>query len=126
VSKQLDSLEEQQLQNAASSASQLNPNMLSGLAHNTASDLKNQLKDATGLNNFRNYLAALGKYVDASKYLSEGNLTAAQDSANQAVQMLAQSQGQSGQGSDVSKYSQALEYALNSLQMQIKGQPDQS
>jgi hypothetical protein len=126
LSKQLDSLRTQQFQNAASLASQLEPSMFSGLAQSTAQDLKNQLRDSTGLDRFQNYLAAVGKYTDASTYLAEGNLKDAEDSANQALQMLAQSQGQSGQGSDISRYSEALEYALNSLEMQIKGQPDQS
>ncbi len=126
LSKQLDSLRTQQFQNAASLASQLEPSMFSGLAQRTAQDLKNQLRDSTGLDRFQNYLAAVGKYTDASTYLAEGNLKDAEDSANQALQMLAQSQGQSGQGSDISRYSEALEYALNSLEMQIKGQPDQS
>jgi hypothetical protein len=126
LSKQLDSLRTTQFQNTASLASQLEPSMLSGLAQSTAQDLKNQLRDLTGLDKFQNYLAAVGKYTDASTYLAEGNLKDAEDSANQALQMLAQSQGQSGQGSDISRYSEALEYALNSLKMQIKGQPDQS
>jgi hypothetical protein len=126
LSAQLDSLRAPQFQNAASLASQLNPSLLSGLAQSTALDLKNQLKDSTGLDNFQNYLTAVGKYTDASKSLAEGNLKDAEDKANQALQMLNQTQGQSGQGSDISRYSQALEYALNSLKMQIKGQPDQS
>jgi hypothetical protein len=126
LSKQLDSLRTQQFQNAASLASQLEPSLFSGLAQSIAQDLKNQLRDSTGLDKFQNYLAAVGKYADASKSLTEGNLKEAEDSANQALQMLAQNQGQSGQGSDINRYSEALEYALNSLEMQIKGQPDQS
>jgi len=126
LSNQLESLKDQQFQNAASLAAQLNPSLLSGLAHNTAEDLKNQLKDLKGIESFENYLKAVEKYREASMYLANGETTKAEETTNQALAMLAQSEGLPGQGSDTSRYSEALEFALNSLKMQIKGQPDQS
>jgi hypothetical protein len=126
LSRQLEGLKSPDFQNAASLASQLNPSLLSGLAHNTAEDLKNQLKDLKGIDSFENYLKAVEKYKEASMYLANGEATKADETANQALAMLAQSEGQPGQGSDTSRYSAALEFALNSLKMQIRGQPDQS
>jgi hypothetical protein len=126
LSRQLEGLKNPDFQNAASLASQLNPSLLSGLAHNTAEDLKNQLKDLKGIDSFENYLKAVEKYREASMYLANGETTKAEETTNQALAMLAQSEGQPGQGSDTSRYSEALEFALNSLKMQIRGQPDQS
>jgi hypothetical protein len=126
LSRQLEGLKSPDFQNAASLASQLNPSLLSGLAHNTAEDLKNQLKDLKGIDSFENYLKAVEKYREASMYLANGETTKAEETTNQALAMLAQSEGQPGQGSDTSRYSEALEFALNSLKMQIRGQPDQS
>jgi hypothetical protein len=126
LSKQLESLRDSEFQKAAALASQLNPSLFGGKAQSTAQDLKNQLKDLTGIDSFQNYLKAVQQYTQASTYLANGQLTEAEEAANQALSMLAQSAGQSGQGGDVSKYSQALEFALNSLKMQIKGEPDLS
>jgi len=126
LSRQLEGLKSPDFQNAASLASQLNPSLLNGLAHNTAEDLKNQLKDLKGIDSFENYLKAVEKYREASMYLANGETTKAEETTNQALAMLAQSEGQPGQGSDTSRYSEALEFALNSLKMQIRGQPDQS
>ncbi len=126
LSRQLEGLKSPDFQNAASLASQLNPSLLSGLAHNTAEDLKNQLKDLKGIDSFENYLKAVEKYREASMYLANGEATKAEETTNQALAMLAQSEGQPGQGSDTRRYSEALEFALNSLKMQIRGQPDQS
>lgn len=124
--KQLEALRDSEFQKAANLASQLNPSLFSGMAHSTAQDLKNQLKDLAGIESFQNYLKAVEQYSKASTYLANGELTEAEEAANQAIRMLAQSAVSSGQGSDVNKYSQALEFALNSLKMQIKGEPDLS
>jgi hypothetical protein len=126
LSRQLEGLKSPDFQNAASLASQLNPSLLSGLARNTAEDLKNQLEDLKGIESFDNYLKAVEKYKEASMYLANGEATKAEETANQALTILAQSEGQPGQGSDTRRYSEALEFALNSLKMQIRGQPDQS
>jgi len=126
LSKQLEALRDSEFQKAATLASQLNPSLFSGMAHSTAQDLKNQLKDLKGIESFQNYLKAVGQYAEASTFLANGELTEAEETANQGLTMLAQNAGQSGQGSDVNKYSQALEFALNSLKMQIKGEPDLS
>jgi len=126
LSRELEDLKNPQFQSAASLASQLDPSLLNGLAHNTAEDLKNQLKDLTGLDKFENYLKSVEKYRQASVYLANGQMKEAGEATDQALALLAQSEGQSGGGSDVDRYSEALEFALNSLKMQIKGQPDQS
>jgi len=126
LSKQLESLRDQQFQNAASLASQLDPSLFGGLAQNTAQDLKNQLRDLAAIDGFQDYLKTVEKYAQAKMYFANGQLQEAEDAANQAIQMLNQSSGESGQGGDASRYSEALEFALNSLKMQIKGQPDQS
>jgi hypothetical protein len=126
LSRELEDLKNPQFQSAASLASQLDPSLLNGLAHNTAEDLKNQLKDLTGLDKFENYLKSVEKYRQASIYLASGQMKEAGEAADQALALLAQSENQSGGGSDVNRYSEALEFALNSLKMQIKGQPDQS
>jgi hypothetical protein len=126
LSKQLESLKDQQFQNAASLASQLDPSIFGGLAQNTAQDLKNQLRDLAAIDGFQDYLKTVEKYAQAKMYFANGQLQEAEDAANQAIQMLNQSSGESGQGGDASRYSEALEFALNSLKMQIKGQPDQS
>jgi hypothetical protein len=125
ISNQLEHLKDPQFQNATSLASQLDPSLLSGLAQNTAHDLKNQLKDIEGIDRFQNYLKAVEKYNQASMYLSSGDKEKAQQAADQALAMLPQGKGQSGEGDDVQSYSAALEFALNSLKMQIRGQPDQ-
>lgn len=125
LSKQLEQLKDPRFQNAISLASQLDPGLLSGLAQYTAQDLKNQLKDVEGIDRFENYLKAVEKYNQASMYLSSGDKEKATETADQALAMLPQGESQSGQRDDIQGYSAALEFALNSLKMQIRGQPDQ-
>jgi hypothetical protein len=127
LSKELEQLKDQRYQSAASLAAQIDPNLLNGVAQDIASDLKNQLKDVEDIQRFENYLNSVEKFNQASTYLANGQKDKAQQAADQALTMLAQGQGGSAgaKADDVQRYSEALEFALNSLEMQIRGQPDQ-
>ncbi|HVO86069.1 MAG TPA: hypothetical protein VMT06_02980 [Candidatus Eisenbacteria bacterium] len=125
LSKQLEQLKDPRFQSAASLASKIDPNLLNGPAQDAANDLKNQLKDAQNIQRFENYLSSVEKFNEASTYLANGEKDKAQQAADQGLAILAQGQdGSSGTG-DIQRYSKALEFALNSLEMQIRGQPDQ-
>ncbi len=141
----LQSLRGQNYQNAAATASQLDPNALSGEASETAQDLKTRLKSTQGIEGFEQYLESLEKYLEALGYLqnaeqaaSQGQTDQAQDyldmaeqAANEGLDALSQSTGQGtgtgpGQGgSQLQDLYAGLTEAFNSLKMRIRGQPDQ-
>lgn len=127
LSKQLEQLKDPRFQSAASLASEIDPNLLNGPVQDMANDLKNQLKDAQDIQRFENYLNSVEKFNQASTYLANGEKDKAQQAADQGLAMLAQGEGGSSgaKTDDVQRYSKALEFALNSLEMQIRGQPDQ-
>lgn len=124
LNKQLEQLKGPEFQNVTSAASQIDPDLLSGLAQETAGDLKNQLRDIQGIDSFENFLKSVEKYNQALTYLANGEKEKADEAANQAQAMLAQGAGQSGEG-DIQNFSKALEFAINSLKMQIRGPSDQ-
>jgi hypothetical protein len=126
LSKELEKLKDPRFQSPASLASKLDPSSLDGAAQDAANDLKNQLKDAQDIQRFENYLNSVEKFNQASTYLANGQKDAAQQAADQALAMLAGEGGSAGaKADDIQRYSEALEFALNSLEMQIRGQPDQ-
>jgi len=120
---QLQLLKAPNYQNMASEASELDPNALNGIAFNVAQDLKTQLKDLEGIQGFENYFEGVKKYAEALGYFEQGDTEAAEESIDQALSLLAQGGGQAD--THLQKLYSALEEALSSLLMKIRGQPDQ-
>jgi tetratricopeptide (TPR) repeat protein len=127
ISKILQSLKDQNYQNAAATASQLDPNALSGEASERAQDLKTRLKSKEGIDDFERYLESLDKYLEALGYLEQGNLQSAEQAVNEGLSILGQGPGIGlGQGdSELKNLYEGLAEAFNSLLMRIRGQPDQ-
>ena len=130
ISEQLQLLKDQQYQNAASTASEIDPSLLDGDAFNTAQDVKNQLKDLEGIQGFENYLEGVRGYMEALSSFEQGDLEAAGNAIDQGLSLLGQ--GESGLGgnlgdADIQRFYTGLRGAFDSLrsQMQIRGQPDQ-
>ena len=125
ISEQLQLLKDPQFQNAASTASKLDPNLLDGDAFNIAQDLENQLRDLEGIQGFENYLESVGRYMEALRALERGDLEAAEGAIDQGLSLLGE--GENLSDAEVQRFYTALRGAFNSLrtQMQIKGQPDQ-
>ncbi len=141
----LQSLRGQNYQNAAATASQLDPNALSGQAAQTALDLRNRLMSSQEIEDLEAYLESLQDYLEASNYLQQAEQAAAQgqsdlaqsyldmaeQAANQGLAGLGQGSGQGtgvgpGQGnSQIQDLYAGLTEAFNSLLMRIRGQPDQ-
>jgi hypothetical protein len=88
-----------------------------------AQDLKNQLKDTGGLDEFELCLRSLQKYMNAQDFLRQGNSKAAEDSIDEGLSLLSEGQGEAT--ADLKNFYTALQIALNSMKMQIRGQPDQ-
>ncbi len=127
ISKILQSLKDQNYQNATATASQLDPNALNGEASERAQDLKTRLKSKEGIDDFERYLESLDKYLEALGYLEQGNLQSAEQAVSEGLSILGQGPGIGlGQGdSELQNLYQGLAEAFNSLLMRIKGQPDQ-
>lgn len=126
ISSLLQSLKSSNYQNAAETASKLDPSLLSGEASETAQSLKTRLKNSEGLEGLENYLKGLMKYLEASNYLAQGDTDKAEQSAQEGLQGLGTGQGQ-GQGSGDSELESlyaGLNEAFNSLLMQIREKPD--
>jgi len=123
ISRQLERLREPQYQNAASTASEIDPSLLDGDAYNTAQDLRNQLRDLEGIQGFENYLESVERYMQALTSFEQGDLEAAEEAIVEGLSLL--EQGENLADAEVQRYYTALRGALNSLRMQIKGQPDQ-
>ena len=124
ISEQLQRLKDPQYQDAASTASELDPSLLDGNAFNTAQDVKNQLKDLEGIEGFENYLESVSRYMEALSYFEQGDLEAAEEAIGQGLSSLGQGEGLSD--ADVQRFYTALRDAFSSLsaRMQIRGQPD--
>ncbi len=127
ISKILQSLKDQNYQNATATASQLDPNALNGEASERAQDLKTRLKSKEGIDDFERYLESLDKYLEALGYLEQGNLQSAEQAVSEGLSILGQGPGIGlGQGdSELQNLYEGLAEAFNSLLMRIKGQPDQ-
>ncbi len=118
----LQLLRNQTYQNAADLASQLNPDQLGGNNSNIAQELKDRLRDLQGLDAYQKYLQSLEKYLDALKLFNGGKLNEAQDALNQGLGIL----GKDGNmDPELQGMYQGLRGAYSSLQMRIRGQPDQ-
>jgi len=149
ISRILQSLGSQNYQNAATTASQLDPNALSGTATEAAQDLKTRLKPTEGIEGLEEYLERLKEYLEALGYLeqaeqaeNEGQTDLAQyyrelaeQAASDGLTGLGQGSGQgdeqgtgtgSGQGDpELQNLYQGLTEAFNSLLMRIRGEPEQ-
>ena len=123
ISQELQRLKDFQYQDAASTASNLDPSLLDGDAYNTAQDLRNQLRDLEGIQGFENYLESVERYMQALDSFEQGDLEAAEEAIAQALSLL--EQGENLADPEIQRYYTALRGALNSLTMQIRGQPDQ-
>lgn len=141
----LQSLRGQNYQNAAATASQLDPNALNGQAAQIAQDLRNRLMSPQAIEDFEAYLDSLQNYLEASDYLqqaqqaadqgqsdlAQGYLDMAEQAVNEGLARLSQGSGQGtgtgpGQGnSQIQDLYAGLTEAFNSLLMRIRGQPDQ-
>jgi len=131
ISRMLQSLKGQNYQNAAATASQLDPNALSGEASEAAQDLKTRLKPTEGIEGLEKYLESLEKYLEALSYLEQGDLQSAEQAASEGLAGLGQGAGQGpgmgpGQGDlELQNLYLGLTEAFNSLLMRIRGQPEQ-
>ncbi len=125
ILERLQLLRDQQYQNAASTASELDPSLLDGSAFNIAQDVRNRLKDLEGIQEFENYLEAVMEYIEALSLFEEGNLEATEEAINQGLLLL--EQGGNLADIDVQRFHTALEEDFSSLsaRMQLKDQPEQ-
>lgn len=121
ISDILQSLGGQSYQDAANLAAQLDPNMLGGTSASLAQELRNRLRTREGLQSFENYLQSLEKYLEALSRLQQGDPTGAQQAITEGRGIL---QGQ-GNDEELQGLFTALRDAFNTLEMRIKGQPDQ-
>lgn len=122
ISNVLQSLRSPTHQSAADMASQLDPSLLSGLTSQAARDLQTRLRNLEGIEDFENYLRSLERYLEASNYLERGELEEAELAVSEGLEMLEQGRGVDPQ---LQGFFTALREAFNSLQMRIRGQPDQ-
>jgi len=120
IFQQLQLLKDPQYQNATSKILELNPNLLDGTAYEVALDLKNQVKDSEG---FENYLKSLQKYIEALSYFDQGNLDAANEAIAQGLLLLGN--GANPAYPELQRFFAGLEGAFSSLEIRIRGQPDQ-
>lgn len=113
-----------QYQNAASTASKLDPSLLDGTAFITAQDVKNRLKDSKGIQEFENYLEAVREYMEASSLFEEERFDEAKDAINQGLFLLGQ--GESLSDIEVQRFHTALKEDFNSLsaRIQLRDQPE--
>lgn len=131
ISEILQSLRGQNYQNAAATASQLDPNALSDGASEAAQDLQTRLKTTEEIEELERYLESLQKYLEALGYLEQGDLQSAEQAASQGLAGLGQGAGQGsgvgpGQGdSELQNLYEGLTEAFTSLLMRIRGQPEQ-
>jgi DNA-binding GntR family transcriptional regulator len=93
ISQILQSLQDSKYQNAADTASQLDPSLLSGTALDVAQELQNRLRNLEGINAFQNYLQSLQKYMDALRLLEQGDREGAAQIINEELGNLEQYQG---------------------------------
>jgi len=121
ISELLKSLKDPKYKNATATASKLDPALLEGKAADASLDLKTRLKDMAGIQEFENYLKSLDKFVEASSYLSQGKLQAAEQAANEGLGMM--EQGQAPSDPELQRLFTGLSGAFNSLLGQIRGQP---
>lgn len=124
ISEKLQPLKNPQYQEAATTASELDPNLLEGEAYNVAQDVKNQLKDLQGLERFETYLNSVREYMKASSLLEKGDTEAAEEAIVEGLGLL----GEEGQGEgdpEIQRFHSSLRTAFNSLRMQLRGQPEQ-
>lgn len=106
-------------QNAANTASQLNPDALSDEYSQIAQELQNRLRNNDELDAFQNYLLALQKYLEALQKLSTdpNNTGAIQQLINEALGQAGQGAG-SGNG-ETNSLIEGLKGALNELSTQL-------
>jgi hypothetical protein len=123
IQEQLEFLKDPKFQEAVARASELDLGLLNGMMLDVAQDLKNQLKDTGGLDEFELCLRSLQKYMNAQDFLRQGNSKAAEDSIDEGLSLLSEGQGEAT--ADLKNFYTALQIALNSMKMQIRGQPDQ-
>lgn len=124
ISEKLQPIKDPQYQEAATTASELDPNLLEGEAYNVAQDVKNQLKDLHGLERFETYLNSVREYMKASSLLEKGDTEAAKEAIDEGVGLL----GKEGEGAgdpEIQRFHESLRAGFNSLKMQLRGQPDQ-
>jgi len=123
ISDKLQPLKQLQYQRAASSASQVDPSMLEGMASNVAQNLKSQIKDLSGIQGLEKYLENVQKYIQAQALASQGDSQGAQNAIDQGLSAAGQGKGEAP--ADLKDFYTALQVAFNSLRMQIRGGPDQ-
>ncbi len=123
ISEKLQPLKEPQYQEAANEASELDPKSLEGDAYNVAQDVKNQLKDLQGLEQFETYLNLIREFMKASTLLEQGDIEAAEEAIDVGLGLLGEGEGTGDP--EMQRYHESLRTAFNSLKMRIKGQPEQ-
>jgi hypothetical protein len=121
ISNILQQLRDPSYQNAADTASQLNPNSFSGAASDAAQELRNKLRDLEGIDAFENYLQSLEKYLEATRHFEQGETAEAEQDINEGLSIL---QGQATDQELEGLYA-GLRQAFNTLELRIKGQPPQ-
>ena len=121
ISNILQQLRDPSYQNAAGTASQLDPNSFSGAASDAAQELRNKLRDLEGIDAFENYLQSLEKYLEAMRHFEQGETAEAEQDINEGLSIL---QGQATDQELEGLYA-GLRQAFNTLELRIKGQPPQ-
>ncbi len=131
ISNLLQSLKDPKYQNATTSASQLDPSLLSGEASKAAQELKMRLKTPEGIEELENFFESLKKYLEALELLKRGDLPKAEQAAEEGLEGLGEGSGE-GQGGEpgtgdleLERLFAGLREAFNSLLMRIRGQPEQ-
>jgi len=121
ISKLIQSLKNPDDQNAADTASELDPDSL-GDSTLPADELKNRLRDLERLGSFENYLRSLQKYLEALRNLEQGENEQAEQAINEGLGILGQGQASD---SELQGMYEGLRQSFNTLSQRIKGQSDQ-
>lgn len=122
ISQILQSLRDTRYQVAADLASQLDPSLLSGMTSDVAEEIRNRLRNLEGIDDFENYLQSLEKYLEALSRFEQKDLEGAEQAINEGLGVLGQLQGDDP---DLQGLYAGLREAFNTLQLRIKGQPEQ-
>jgi hypothetical protein len=122
ISQQLQQLNNQSYQQAASTASEIDPKLFEGSVYNTALDVQNLLKDLKDIGELEKYLQSTGEYVKALEDLNQGNIEGAQEAIRKGLELLGP--GQTSSDIYLQRLLAGLRNAYNTLDLRIRGWPD--
>jgi tetratricopeptide (TPR) repeat protein len=122
ISQLLQQLKTPSYQQAASTASEIDPNLFEGSAYNTALNLQNLLQDLGGIEQLEKYLQSTSHYVDALNYSDQGDYDAANVALMKGLELLGD--GQTLSDTYIERLFSGLRNAYSTLKQRLKGQPD--